>query len=102
LYCIAYVFFHSLGIDNNNNNNPGDLYYLGKKIIIMNVFVQRHKVVTSEALETEGVPSKRMNESGWVLERELLSTYPTMFYREVQVSSKITVLPLELCSKLQT
>jgi len=31
--------------------NPGDLYYLGykKTIIIINVFLQHHKVITSEA-----------------------------------------------------
>jgi len=38
------------------------------------------------------VLSKRLNESGWFLAHELLSTYPTQCYKEIQVSSKITVL----------
>ena len=40
-----------------------------------------------------GVLSKRLNESGWFLALELLSTYPALRYKEIQVPSKITVLP---------
>jgi len=34
-----------------------------------------------------------MNESGWFLARQLPSTYPTVCYKEIQVPSKIRVLP---------
>ena len=34
-----------------------------------------------------------MNEPGWFLARELHSTYPTLCYKEIHVSSKIRVLP---------
>jgi len=37
--------------------------------------------------------SKRLNESGWFLARELPSTYPTLCHKEIQVPSKIMVLP---------
>jgi len=41
-----------------------------------------------------------MNESGRFLAWELPSTYPTLCYKEFHVPSQITVLPLELVSKL--
>ena len=44
-------------------------------------------------LSQVGVLSKRMNESGWFLARELHSTYPTLCYKEIHVPSKIRVLP---------
>ena len=44
-------------------------------------------------LSQVGVPSKRMNESGWVLAWELHSTYLTLCYKEIHVPSKIRVLP---------
>jgi len=50
----------------NNNINPGDLYYLGYKkiknkiiIIIINAFVQCHKVIPSEALGPGSVLLRR-------------------------------------------
>jgi len=36
--------------------------------------------------------SKRLDESSWVLTERLLSTYPTLCYTEISVSSKIRVL----------
>jgi len=33
------------------------------------------------------------NRSSWFLACTLLSTYPTLCYKEIQVSTKITVLP---------
>jgi len=39
-------------------------------------------------LSQVGVPSKRMNESGWFLAWELHSTYPTLCFKEIHVSSK--------------
>ena len=44
-------------------------------------------------LSQVGVLLKRMNEPGWFLARELHSTYPTLCYKEIHVSSKIRVLP---------
>ena len=44
-------------------------------------------------LSQVGVLSKRMNESGWFLARELHSTYPTLCYKEIHVPSKIRVPP---------
>jgi len=40
-----------------------------------------------------GVLSKRLNESGWFLAGELLSTYPTLRYNRIQITSKIGILP---------
>jgi len=34
------------------------------------------------------VLSKWLNESGWILARELPSTYPTLCYKEIRVTSK--------------
>ena len=39
-----------------------------------------------------------MKESSWFLAWELPSTYPTLCYKEIQVSSKYGLFPLELCS----
>jgi len=47
----------------------------------------------SVSLSQVGVLSKRLNESGWFLAWELPSTYPTFYCKEIQVSSKIRVLP---------
>ena len=44
-------------------------------------------------LSQVGVLSKRFNESGWFLAPELLSTYPRLRCKEIQVSSKMRVLP---------
>ena len=44
-------------------------------------------------LSQVGVLSKRLNESDWFLALELPSAYPTLCYKEIQVSSKIQVLP---------
>jgi len=44
-------------------------------------------------LSEVGVILKRLNESGWFLAWELHSTYPTLCYKEIHVSSKIRVLP---------
>ena len=49
-----------------------------------------------------GVLSKRLNESDWVLAWELLSNYPTLCYKEIQLSLNKGHFPLELCSKLRT
>jgi len=43
-------------------------------------------------LSQVGVISKRTNESGWFLAWELHSTYPTLCYKEIHVTSKIRVL----------
>ena len=43
-------------------------------------------------LSQVGVISKRMNESGWFLAWQLHSTYPTLCYKEIHVTSKIRVL----------
>jgi len=44
-------------------------------------------------LSQVGVLLKRLNECGWFLACELLSTYPTLCFKEIQVPSKIRVLP---------
>jgi len=59
-------------------------------------------VCLSHCLSQVGVLSKRLNESSWFLAWDLLSAYPTLRYKEIQVCSKIRVHPLELCSKLRT
>jgi len=45
-----------------------------------------------------GVLSKRLNESGWFLPRELPNTYPTVCYQKIHVlrTSKPTFLPWSL------
>ena len=45
-------------------------------------------------LSQVGVLSKRLNESGWFLAWDLLSTYATLFCKEIQVLSKMRVLRL--------
>ena len=40
-----------------------------------------------------GIVSKRLDESSWFMVWRLPSTYPTLCYKEMSVSSKITVLP---------
>jgi len=42
---------------------------------------------------SHGVLSKRLNEPGWFLARELLSSYPTLCCKEIRVTLKIRVLP---------
>jgi len=44
-------------------------------------------------LSQVGVLSKRLNESGWFLARELHSTYPTLCYKGIHVLAKIRTLP---------
>jgi len=44
-------------------------------------------------LSQVGVLSKRMNESGWCLAKEVHSTYSTLCCKEIHVPSKIRVLP---------
>ena len=47
----------------------------------------------SVRLSQVGVLSKLSDESGWFSAWELPSTYPTLYYKEIQVPSKITALP---------
>ena len=54
----------------------------------------------SVCLSQVGVLSKGMNGLIWVLARRLLSTSPTLCFKEIQVSTKIRVLPLELFPKI--
>ena len=61
----------------------------------------RLSVSVTLCLSQVGVLSKRLNESGWFLARELLSAYPTLCYKEIRVYSK-GYFPLELDSKLWT
>ena len=44
-------------------------------------------------LSQVGVLSKRLNESGWFWARELLSTYSTLCFKEIQIPSNVSVLP---------
>ena len=53
-------------------------------------------------LSQVGVLSKRLNESGWFLARELPSTNPTLCCNEIQVPSNEEYSLLELFSKLWT
>jgi len=49
----------------------------------------------SVSLSQVGVLLNRLNESSWFLASELTSTYAKLCYKEIQVPSKIRVLPSE-------
>ena len=50
-------------------------------------------VSVSVCLSQVGVLSKWMDRSSWFVACVLLSTYPTLCYKEIQVCTKIRVLP---------
>jgi len=59
-------------------------------------------VCLSVRLSQVGVLSKGLNGLIWFLAWRLLSTSPILCFKEIQVSTKIKVLPLELFPKLRT
>ena len=72
-----------------------DVDFYPRDAILARVLASYGPVSVSVCLSQVGVPSKRLNESGWFLARELPLTYPTLCCKEIQVSSKIRVLHAE-------
>jgi len=61
--------------------------------MLMRVLAMALCLCLSVCLSQVGAPSKRLNKSGWFLAWELPSMYPTLCFQEIQVSSKIRLLP---------
>ena len=70
--------------------------------ILARVLASYGPVSVSVCLSQVGVLSKRLNESGWFLARELPLTYPTLCCKVNHVSTKILVLPPGTFPKIST